>query len=147
MAYITPSKSWFLSIHTLHQNSTSSFQTFWTHERDTPETSFHSIVLYPSEPPLLPRHSAHQPFPGTPPCQTLEWGPRGLEQPQFSAAWAYPCISIHKTFHKLQQLEVLHIHTPKILYPSLCTTTITNPRRHSSTTHWRTKLQQIHIAY
>lgn len=78
MAYITPSKSWFLSIHTLHQNSTSSFQTFWTHERDTPETSFHSIVLYPSEPPLLPRHSAHQPFPGTPPCRPWSVVPEGL---------------------------------------------------------------------
>lgn len=50
MAYITPSNTSFLSIHALHQNSTSSFRTFWTHEQDAPETSFHSIVLHPSEP-------------------------------------------------------------------------------------------------
>lgn len=73
MAYITPSKSPFLSMHTLHQNSISSFQTFWTHEQDTPEASLHSRVLYPSESPLFPSHSAHQQhFPGTLPCWT--WG-------------------------------------------------------------------------
>lgn len=129
MAYITPSKSPFLSMHTLHQNSISSFQTFWTHEQDTPEASLHSRVLYPSESPLFPSHSAHQQhFPGTLPCWTWGCAPEelGSHSPQLPEL-THPSPST-KPFTSYSRWKYF-IFTVLKFYILQCTPPIPDPRR------------------